>query len=209
MNGYKVPSGYGEIELIEKRSRFIARVWLVETEDEAIARIKEMRDKHWDATHNVYAYILREGGTMRYSDDGEPQGTSGMPTLGVFRSAEVFNVCCVVTRYFGGVLLGTGGLVRAYSQAASKALEAAGISMMRLWRRMSISCDYSRFERVRSEIEAADGVIESTDYGADVCMSVLIDDETADAFTERMIDVTAGLVCPTASGAEYRAVRIK
>ena len=110
---YLTPAAYGEAELIEKRSRFIGRVWPVESEAEALEHLKEIRARHWDATHNVYAYILREGGTMRYSDDGEPQGTSGMPTLTVFRAKEIQNVLCVVTRYFGGILLGTGGLVRA------------------------------------------------------------------------------------------------
>ena len=112
MEEYFVPAGDGTAEFVEKRSRFIGRIWNTETEEEALACIRAMREQHWDARHNVYAYLIR-GGAMRYSDDGEPQGTAGMPVLEVLRGAELYNVCCVVTRYFGGILLGAGGLVRA------------------------------------------------------------------------------------------------
>ena len=111
---YFVPfSDYAEDSFVEKRSKFTGRLWRVETAEEAVAKIKEMRETYWDATHNCYAYILREGNIMRYSDDGEPQGTAGMPMLEVLRHEGLVNVCCVVPRYFGGILLGTGGLVRA------------------------------------------------------------------------------------------------
>lgn len=205
---YRVPSGYGEAEIIEKKSRFIGRVWLTETEEEAIARIKETRERHWDATHNVYAYIIREGSLMRYSDDGEPQGTSGMPTLSVFRGEEIFNVCCVVTRYFGGTLLGTGGLVRAYSHTAKAALENAGISVMRLWSRFLLACAYSQYERMKLEIAAFDGVIEETDYGADVLLTAILPEQKAKAFQARILDITAGSVMPEEMGREFRAARI-
>lgn len=209
MTEYRVPAGYGEAEFIEKRSRFIGRVWLTETEEEAVARIKEMREKHWDATHNVYAYIIKDGGIMRYSDDGEPQGTSGMPTLNVFRSEEMFNVCCVVTRYFGGILLGAGGLVRAYSKTAKLALDAAGISMMRLWKETLVACSYSQYERVKAELEMFDAVITDTDFGADVMMTVLLPEDRADAFAARITDVTAGTVVPETVGETFRGIRIK
>ena len=206
---YLVPSGFGEAEFIEKRSRFIGRIWLTETEEKALGRIKEMREKHWDATHNVYAYIIREGGAMRYSDDGEPQGTSGMPVLGVFRSAEIMNVCCIVTRYFGGVLLGTGGLVRAYSHTASLALEAAGISVMRLWKTLKIVCTYPMFERVRNEITAFDGVLGNIDYGADVEIEALLPGDKTDEFCLELTNLTAGTVIAEVTGESYRSVRIK
>ena len=153
MERFLMPFGYGEAEIVEKRSRFIARVWPVEAESEALSRIREMREKHWDATHNVFAYILRDNNVMRYSDDGEPGGTSGMPTLNVFRGEGIVNVCCVVTRYFGGVLLGTGGLVRAYSAAAKAGLEAAGVQEMALWRGKLLSCAYGQYERIRRLLE--------------------------------------------------------
>ena len=208
MSGYLVPTKFGEAEFVEKRSRFIGRVWPVENEEEAVARIKEMREKHWDATHNVYAYIIREGGAMRYSDDGKPGGTSGMPTLNVFRAGEVFNVCCVVTRYFGGILLGTGGLVRAYSQAAKLALEAAGISRMDLWESTAAACPYNLYERVRRELEASGAVIETVDYGADVTIEAFLPSGTSRDVNKRLADISAGGVELLVLGEEYRAVEV-
>ncbi|MDD6188297.1 MAG: YigZ family protein [Clostridiales bacterium] len=208
MSGYLVPARFGEAEFVEKRSRFIGRVWPVENEEEAVAHIKEMREKHWDATHNVYAYIIREGGAMRYSDDGEPGGTSGMPTLNVFRAGEIFNVCCVVTRYFGGILLGTGGLVRAYSQAAKLALEAAGVSRMDIWESTVTACPYSLYERVRRELEAAGAVIENVDYGADITIEAFLPSGTSGEVNIRLADISAGSVELLVLGQEYRAVEI-
>lgn len=206
---YFVPSGFGEAEFIEKRSRFIGRVWRADTEEEALAHIAEIREKHWDATHNVYAYIIKDGGAMRYSDDGEPQGTSGMPVLGVFRSAEIFNVCCVVTRYFGGVLLGAGGLVRAYSHTAALALDSAGISVMRLWKEVKIDCPYPYFERVKGEIAAFDGAVGNTIYGAQVVVEALLPASRAEDFNARVIDMTAGTVAAEITGECYRAIGVK
>ena len=108
MKEYLVPTGDGEAQFIERRSRFIGHIFLTETEEEALARLKQMREQYWDATHNVYAYIIRDGAT-RFSDDGEPGGTAGMPVLQVLQREELYNVTCVVTRYFGGILLGAGG----------------------------------------------------------------------------------------------------
>ena len=194
MEVYRVPSGYGEAEYIEKRSRFIGHVWVTETEEEAVARIKEMREKHWDATHNVYAYIIRDGGIMRYSDDGEPQGTSGMPTLNVFRSEEIFNVCCVITRYFGGTLLGAGGLVRAYSKTAKMALDNAGRSEMRMWTTLMIPCEYSMFERFKRETDGAGGIIEDTEYGSEIVITASFPSENVEKLTARLTELTSGAV---------------
>ena len=206
IDSYRIPGGYGEAELIEKRSRFIGRVWPVETEEEALEHLREIREKHWDATHNVYAYIIRENVIMRYSDDGEPQGTSGRPTLAVFQGEEVFNVCCVVTRYFGGILLGTGGLVRAYSHTAKLALEAAGIRVVGLWERLLTACPYSLYERVRRELEAAGAILESTDFGADVSMEALLPKGASEALQQRLLELSAGTVEALILGEEYRAV---
>ena len=115
MSEYFVPAGSGEAEFVEKRSSFLGHVRFVETEDAARDFINEMKKKHYDARHNCWCYIIR-GGAVRYSDDGEPQGTAGLPMLEVFKREGVENVVCVVTRYFGGVLLGTGGLLRAYTK---------------------------------------------------------------------------------------------
>ena len=128
MDEYLIPTQFGEAEFVEKKSRFIGRVWPVDTEEEALARIQEMKKKHYDATHNCWAYIIRDG-AVRFSDDGEPGGTAGMPMLQVLQREGLFNVVCVVTRYFGGILLGAGGLVRAYTKGAKIAVDAAGKSM--------------------------------------------------------------------------------
>lgn len=206
---YLTPTGYGEAELVEKRSRFIARVWRVEDEAEAVSRIKEMREKHWDATHNVYAYSLLDGGIMRYSDDGEPGGTSGIPTLNVFRSEEIQNVCCVITRYFGGTLLGTGGLVRAYSAAAKLALDAAGVSRMALWDETLVSCAYNRYERVKRLLEAHGAVIGHADFGMDIRVEALISQEKTPLFTEELRELTSAAASCDIVGSTYRAVRVR
>ena len=202
MEEYLVPSGEGIDEHTEKRSRFIGHIFPAETEEAAVAAIKSVREAMWDARHHVYAYIIR-GGAMRYSDDGEPQGTGGLPVLDVLRRQELNNVCCVVTRYFGGILLGTGGLVRAYSKAAAMAVDAAGVSIMRLWQRLEIPCPYPLFERVKLEVEAHEGQIAATEYGAQVDMTVRIPMGRADAFAVRLTDLSSGKLVPVDAGTEY------
>ena len=204
--GYFTPTAFGEAEFTEKRSRFIGRVWPVENEEEALLHLKEMREQHWDATHNVYAYILREGGTMRYSDDGEPQGTSGMPVLNVFRGREVVNVLCVVTRYFGGILLGTGGLVRAYTRSAKLALEAAGISRVGLWERCLAACPYGLYERAKRELELAGAIPEETDFGADVSLEFLLPAGEAEKLNARLRELSGGSMEALVLGEEFRGV---
>lgn len=200
---YLEPSGHGEAVLVEKRSKFIARVWKAATEAEALERIGEMRKRHWDATHNVYAYIVRDGPT-RYSDDGEPHGTSGMPTLNVFQGRGVFNVCCVVTRYFGGVLLGAGGLVRAYSGAAKLALEAAGLSLVRRWDVVLIPAPYALFEQVRLQIEQNEGMVVSTDFGVDVLVEAMVPPENTPALFESVREISSGQVEPEVMETVFR-----
>ena len=129
---YLTPAGEGSSEYVEKKSRFLGRVFAVSSEDEARALLEAVKREHYDARHNCWCYILR-GGAKRYSDDGEPQGTAGQPMLNVFEREGIENVLCVVTRYFGGILLGTGGLVRAYTAAAKDALLDAGVNEMRQW----------------------------------------------------------------------------
>jgi len=206
MDAYLVPAGFGEAEYIEKKSRFIARVWRVGSEEEALAHIAEMRKKHYDARHNVYAYIIR-GGAVRFSDDGEPGGTSGMPTLNVFRAGGIFDVCCVVTRYFGGILLGSGGLVRAYSTAAKMALEAAGTAEMGRWERFQAVCAYPLYEKLRREALAAGAVIDDTAFGQDVTLTLLARAGKGEALAARLRELSAGTVDITQLGEEYRAVK--
>lgn len=208
MEEYLVPTGYGEDEFTEKRSRFIGRIWLVETEEEALSKIQEMKKQHYDATHNCWAYIIH-GGAVRFSDDGEPGGTAGMPMLQVLQREGLNNVVCVVTRYFGGILLGAGGLVRAYTKGAKIAVDAAGKSIKRVWTVLYAPCPYSFYERVKLEIEAFGGVLRSTDFGAEVDMEILFPQANAQLFLDRLTDLTSGTVEGMEIGQEYRALPIR
>lgn len=204
MDEYLVPTADAVAEFVEKRSRFIGHIWHTETEQEAISRIKQMREKHYDATHNVYAYIIR-GGAMRYSDDGEPQGTAGMPVLEVLRREQLFNVCCVVTRYFGGILLGTGGLVRAYGKSAKLAVDAAGISCRQVWNHIDLPCPYHLYESMKRTVAACDGQILDTEYGAEIMLRCIVPQAKAGEFVAKVIDTSSGRIRPTAGEQEYRA----
>lgn len=208
MEEYLVPTGYGEDEFTEKKSRFIGRIWLVETEEEALSKIQEMKKQHYDATHNCWAYIIH-GGAVRFSDDGEPGGTAGMPMLQVLQREGLNNVVCVVTRYFGGILLGAGGLVRAYTRGAKIAVDAAGKSIKRVWTVLYVPCPYSFYERVKLEIEAFGGILRSTDFGAEVDMEILFPQANAQLFLDRLTDLTSGTVEGTEIGQEYRALPIR
>ena len=189
------PTGPAAETMIEKKSRFTGRIWPVETEEEALAHIKKTREEFWDATHNVYAYIIK-GGATRYSDDGEPGGTAGMPVLNVLRQAEISNVCCVVTRYFGGTLLGAGGLVRAYGRAAKLALDAAGICKMQPWLRQTVSAPYALFERVKLLIAAQAGVLEDAQYGADILVTYRIPAGADEALRTALREASSGTIAP-------------
>ena len=208
MDEYLVPSGYGEDEFIEKKSRFIGRVWCVETEEEAISRIQEMKKQHYDASHNCWAYVIRDG-AMRFSDDGEPGGTAGNPMMQVLQRENLYNVVCVVTRYFGGVLLGAGGLVRAYTKGAKIAIDAAGKSMKRVWSVLYVPCPYTFYERVKLEIEAFGGILRDTQFGAEVELEILIAEGQVQAFLDKLTDMTAGTVEGMETAKEYRAFPVE
>ena len=203
MSGYRVPFQDAESEFTEKRSRFISHIWRVESEEEARARIEEMRRRYYDARHNCWCYLLREGGTVRYSDDGEPQGTAGQPMLNVFQREEVTNLCCVVTRYFGGVLLGAGGLTRAYSRGAKDALDAAGTAKVSLWTLWDVPCPYSLLERVKLDAATQGGVIRGAEYGADVLLRAAFPPEGAEAFARCFTELSAGQLSMRPAGEEY------
>ena len=191
MDEYLVPTDFGQDEFVEKKSRFIGRVWPVETEAKALEKIQEMKKQHYDATHNCWAYVIKDG-PMRFSDDGEPGGTAGNPMMQVLQRENLYNVVCVVTRYFGGILLGAGGLVRAYTKGAKIAIDAAGKSMKRVWSVLYVPCPYSYYERMKLEIEAFDGVLRDTQFGAEVELEILIAQPKAQAFLDRVIDMTSG-----------------
>ena len=193
MSALKVPAGHGESEYIEKRSSFLGIVEPVSSEEEARAVIAAVKKQHRDSRHNCWCYLIQDG-AERYSDDGEPQGTAGIPMLEVFRKAGVSNAVCVVTRYFGGVLLGAGGLLRAYTKAAKDALENSGITEVIPVRELTLRCPYSLLERIRLEIAAAEAEILSTDYAADITLSIRIPEAKAVSFSERIFDLTSGTV---------------
>ena len=204
MEEYLVPTRDAQDEFVEKRSRFIGYLFHTPTEEEAVARIKEMREKHWDATHNVYAYIIHKGPT-RFSDDGEPGGTAGMPTLQVLQREGLEDVCCVVTRYFCGILLGAGGLVRAYAHGAKIAVDAAGKSIRRIWDVIYLPVPYSWYERMLQEIQRFGGVVQETQFGADVELEVLTPQGQTQDFLARVVDLSAGTLEGMVAGQEYRA----
>ncbi len=208
MSEYFVPAGSGEAEFVEKRSSFLGHVRFAGTEDAAREFINDMKKKHYDARHNCWCYIIR-GGAVRYSDDGEPQGTAGLPMLEVFRREGVENVVCVVTRYFGGVLLGTGGLLRAYTKSAKDALDAAGIAAVRRWVKLETVCPYSLLERMKTECMALEGAVSDVEYGADVRMSFLLPEAKAEAFCARVTELSAGQSSAKAVGEELMPVRVK
>ncbi|MCD7861652.1 MAG: YigZ family protein [Oscillospiraceae bacterium] len=193
MTSYQIPAGCGESEIVEKRSRFLGCLQPVETEAAARAHIESVKKRHYDARHNVYAYLLRSG-TQRYSDDGELQGTAGQPILAVLQGAGVTDVCCVVTRYFGGVLLGTGGLTRAYSAAAKAALDTAGLRTLAPWRRIALQCPYPFFERLQRLLAAHEGEIAHSEFGAAIALELLLREDRAAAFCAAVTERSAGAV---------------
>ena len=191
---YLTLGGQGEIEYVERRSRFLAHARPVTTEEEALAFLEQIRSKYWDASHNVYAYSLREGQIRRFSDDGEPQGTSGMPTLEVLTKSGITDAIIVVTRYFGGVLLGAGGLVRAYSHAARMAVAAAEVLTMRPCTVGELRCDYTQYGKLAALLPAMEGVVEDTIFEADVCLKFHIPTELCVRLDKQLADATCGQV---------------
>ena len=203
MSEFRVPFAPAESEFVEKRSRFISHIWPVESEEQAQQYIKEMKARYYDARHNCWCYRIGHA-IARYSDDGEPQGTAGQPMLKVLEREEVTNVCCVVTRYFGGILLGAGGLTRAYSKGAKDALAASGIAVMGAWARVKVPCTYPLFQRVKLEIESANGVVDDVQYGADVVLAVSLPAEQTEGLQRRLTELSAGGIAVEVLSEEYR-----
>lgn len=203
MAEYFVPFEASETEFTEKRSRFIGQIKRVESEEEARAFIESIKKKHYDARHNCWCYVLHEGNVLRYGDDGEPQGTAGQPMLNVFQREGVENVVCVVTRYFGGILLGAGGLTRAYAKSAKDALDAAGKARMRLWTRLFVDCPYPMLERLKLLIAAHTGVLQDTQFGAAVTLDFLLPSEGVSAFDAALTELSAGTMCARSEGEAF------
>lgn len=207
MNEYYIPADAGEAEFTEKRSSFLGHVRMVETEEEAKDFIAQMKKKYYDARHNCWCYVIRNG-AERYGDDGEPQGTAGIPMLEVLHRRNITNCVCVVTRYFGGVLLGAGGLLRAYTKSASDALDAAGTAVVRQWACMDVPCSYSGAERLKLEIQSLGGIVADMEYSSSVTIKALVPAEEEERFCARIFDISGGSIQPQKTGDEYRAVRI-
>ena len=191
---YLTISENAKASFIEKRSEFIGYISPVKTNDEAVAFINSIKAEHRKAKHNVYAYILREDNISRYSDDGEPQGTAGVPVLDVLKKRELTDVCVVVTRYFGGILLGGGGLVRAYSHAASLACDAAHIMNMCMCHRLKITADYGMYGKISYILPNYDTITVNSDFGSDVTLEILVMSEKLDALKKELVEVTNGSV---------------
>ena len=203
MEDYKTVQNDSEAEMIERKSRFIGYCRPVKTQDEAIDFINEIRSIHRQATHNVYAYVLREDNIMRYSDDGEPAGTAGVPVLEVIKKEGLTDIAVVVTRYFGGILLGAGGLVRAYSHSAAIAVEGAGIITYEPYSEVELRCGYSEYQKYSNILANEGAIIDGTDFEADVLLRFAVKRSRADALLKKITETGNGRDIPLITGERY------
>ncbi len=188
---YKTVLNRASCEIEEKKSRFIATVRPIKTEEEALELISELKSKYWDASHNVYAYYLNEDTvTQRFSDDGEPSGTAGIPVLEAIKRSGIQNVVVVVTRYFGGTLLGASGLIRTYAKSASAGIESAGIVCRKLCDEVSIIVEYTLLGKVQNIISIKEYTIKENIYEQDAEIRVYIPVDETEAFTAELIEAT-------------------
>ena len=203
MNSYKTVKSLASDELTEKRSRFIGYCKPVKSEAEAIEFINIIKKEHWDARHNVYAYSLREGQIKRYSDDGEPSGTAGMPVLEVLTKSGVVDAVIVVTRYFGGILLGTGGLVRAYSAAAKLGMTAAEVVTMELCSECEVECSYTQYGKLNTLIIECGGFLDDTAFADNVRLCFHIPTDLIPALDKKLADATSGSIKTEVKNEKY------
>ena len=202
-NCYTTLKEEASAEFEEKRSSFIGYAKPVKSEEEAAEFIKRIKTKHKDATHNVFGYTMKNGVIARYSDDGEPQGTAGMPVLDVIRKSGVDDACVVVTRYFGGTLLGAGGLVRAYSQAAKMALEAAQIVTFEPYTELSIFCSYSDYQKISADLPKYDAIIDDTEFSDNVMLKIAVKSPVAQEIISKISEFSAGKCIPQITGERF------
>lgn len=191
------------VEFEEKRSLFIGHAIHVECEEDAAAFVKSIKKQYADATHNVWAYHLKGGILARYSDDGEPQGTAGMPVLEAIRKSGVDDVCVVVTRYFGGILLGAGGLVRAYSHSAVIAIESAEIVTYEPYCEYELTCGYSEYQKYSNILSIEGAVIDSTDFGAEVVVRFALKKTQSEQVLKRISEAGFGRDIPKPCGERF------
>ena len=193
MKEYKTVEFENSDEFVEKKSRFIGYVKPVQTQEEAVSFINSIKSKHWDATHNVYAYVLKENNIQRYSDDGEPSGTAGVPVLDVILKNGLVDVCVVVTRYFGGIMLGAGGLVRAYSHGSKIAVESGNMITMASCKVLTVSVEYSFYERVNNLLSDFDANIENAEFADHVTITFSLKQERVTDLQNKLTDLSNGL----------------
>jgi len=206
MVSYRTVPHAGEAEFNEKRSRFIGHISPVKTEDEAAAFLSDIRARHKKANHNCFAYILRDGNIMRYSDDGEPHGTAGAPILEVIRREEIVDAAVVVIRYFGGVLLGSGGLVRAYTHAAKLALDAVGVAEMCLCTEFALELPYARYEQVLKLLADYPACVLNMDFANDVTLYLRIRADSFAALSAALTELSAGTLSPVVLNETFAAM---
>ncbi|MCG3084493.1 YigZ family protein [Anoxybacillus sp. LAT_35] len=193
LEAYYTVKGYGETEIIIEKSRFISYVERATTEEEAIRFIQQIKKKHWDATHNCSAYLIGEHDHIqKANDDGEPSGTAGVPMLEVLKKKKLKNTVVVVTRYFGGIKLGAGGLVRAYGKAVTEGLKAAGIVERKLMRMMHTTIDYTWLGKVENELRASTYSIKDIHYAEHVTIDTYVEEKRKDEFRAWMTELTNG-----------------
>ncbi len=208
LKSYLTVASFGEEEFTEKHSRFIGAAIPIENEQQALDFIAKRRSAYWDATHNVYAYSLREGMIRRFSDDSEPQGTAGMPTLDVLQKSEVTDVCIVTTRYFGGTLLGAGGLVRAYSHAAAVALSAAGLVRMLPVYVCAAACDYHMYGKLNTVLISNSALDIKAEFTDSVSVSFCIAQTDFERLDKLVTDISNGKVKLEIKGEKFTSVKI-
>lgn len=206
MQEYKTVELEADDYFIEKKSKFIGYVKPVKSSDEAIEFINSIKSKHWDATHNVYAYVLKENNIQRYSDDGEPSGTAGVPVLDVLLKEGLVDVCVVATRYFGGTLLGAGGLVRAYSHTSKIAVEAGNIITMAECSIMSAKVDYSFYERMNNLIADFGGNVIDTIFADNIEVQFSIKEDRQKDIEAKLIDISNGKYSLKYLGSQFAKV---
>lgn len=207
-NKKMILAGCAEARIEEKKSEFIGYAAPVSSEDEAKKIVEERKRLFSDATHNVWAYYIDNGARARCSDDGEPQGTAGMPVLNVLKMSGGTGMCVVVTRYFGGTLLGAGGLVRAYSASAKAAIDAAGLAQCVQYSVFSITVSYSDYQRLSVQLGSLSALEEGAEFGSDVTVKAAIKEESAEKLISLVSDITAGKGSVTLLGTEERAEKL-
>lgn len=203
---FLVPLKEAKAEITEKKSLFIGRIKRVDTEEQALSYLEEIRKLHRDATHNVYAYRIRENNIARFSDDGEPAKTAGAPIMDLILNENITNVIIIVTRYFGGTLLGTGGLVKAYQRSAKEAVNASGIGVETLCTEFVVTSDYTLWGKVEYELNSSGITILDSEYTDSVSIAALCPAEDFDAFQKRLCEVTNGKCEAVITGERWECI---